>query len=425
MLKKIAEQRLPKKIKIYIARIKGLLIGLLRNYRIVLYSKISSGSFKIFIQCIMNEDSKRIIWLDQFKHEKMLKEVAITRVALPKYNKTQKIKVVKSPGIFLYKVEDARVNIESSHIFLQDEVIMDRLPHVMINQCNYSTGLVKAHNNILALTCKKNREVLHVKNGIFLGGNGASNYYHLVIEILSKIFYFNKLNIDLKDIKVILNESILVTENYKILLDLLLDGWGMERVFVDKDKIVEVKNLYHLTSPSNIVFNVRQGASFSAEYLYFDKDSIDFIRNKVLNEVEMNNLAPNGLKKIFLARKPGSSRDYNQDEVFLVLNKYGFIAVYLEDFCLLEQAKIFNELDFVIGPSGAAWTNLIYSRSGTKALSWLPSNISDFSAYSTLATFYCCDMRFIRCNPVDDKDVHTAYKLDIDALELNIKEFIL
>lgn len=425
MLKKIAKKYLPKPVKTYLIKSKKYWIDFFIKFRISLYAQKKYNWLKSLFQALFNEKPEKIVWLDQLEQIKVLKPRSSSYVASPKYNGFQQKKEIENPEICIYKLSNARVVIESSHIILEKEVVMDRLPHVLVEECNYATGLVKAHNKELALLCKKNREVIYVENGLFFGGNGSWNYYHLVFEMFSKICYLQNMDLKIKDTKIILHQSVCLNKNYKTLLDILLTGYEYELIFVDKLKVVKVQNLYHITPPSNIVFNVKKGGSFLTDYVYFDKESVDYIRNKVLSEVKKRNLITKELKRVFLARKPGSARGYNQDEVYSVLEKYGFTAVYLEDLSLLEQAKLFNELDFVIGPSGAAWTNLIYLSSGAKALSWLPSNISDFSAYSSMAHYFDCDMSFIKCEPVDDKELHTSYKLNVHVLESEIKELIL
>ncbi|WP_342651652.1 glycosyltransferase family 61 protein [Vibrio metschnikovii] len=425
MLKKIAKKYLPKPVKTYLINSKKYWIDFFIRFRISLYAQKKYNWLKSLFQDLFNEKPEKIVWLDQLEQIKVLKPRSSSYVASPKYNGFQQKKEIENPEICIYKLSNARVVIESSHIILEKEVVMDRLPHVLVEECNYATGLVKAHNKELVLLCKKNRAVIYVENGLFFGGNGSWNYYHLVFEIFSKIFYLQNMDLKIKDTKIILHQSVCLNKNYKSLLDILLTGYEYELIFVDKLKVVKVQNLYHITPPSNIVFNVKKGGSFLTDYVYFDKESVDYIRNKVLSEVKKRNLITKDLKRVFLARKPGSERCYNQDEVYNVLKKYDFTAVYLEDLSLLEQAKLFNELDFVIGPSGAAWTNLIYLSSGVKALSWLPSNISDFSAYSSMAHYFDCDMSFIKCEPDDGKELHTSYKLNLHVLESEIKELIL
>jgi capsular polysaccharide biosynthesis protein len=57
----------------------------------------------------------------------------------------------------------------------------------------------------------------------------------------------------------------------------------------------------------------------------------------------------------------------------------------LENLSLSEQAKVFAEASVIIGPSGAAWTGMIFSERPVIGLSWLPTEYEEFSSYSTLA----------------------------------------
>ena len=94
----------------------------------------------------------------------------------------------------------------------------------------------------------------------------------------------------------------------------------------------------------------------------------------------------------------------------------GFTPLYLEEFSFLEQVKIFNQAQFIVGPSGAAWTNIIFCQSNIKALSWLPEQISDFSVFSTLAHLSKCDLRFVFTEANTADQVHSNYHVDLTKI---------
>ena len=88
----------------------------------------------------------------------------------------------------------------------------------------------------------------------------------------------------------------------------------------------------------------------------------------------------------FLARREGSARSYNQREVErLLLNSYNYTSIYLEDYDIEDQVKIFRNPKVILGPSGAAWTNILFCAADAFLVSWIPSNIKYFSAYSSPA----------------------------------------
>lgn len=109
-------------------------------------------------------------------------------------------------------------------------------------------------------------------------------------------------------------------------------------------------------------------------------------------------------------------RDYNQSEIISYFESKGFVAIYLEDFDFIEQIKLFNYADFIVGPSGASWSNIIFCRENVKAISWLPDNLSEFSVFSSIAHHVGCDLRFIFTNTHDTNDIHSSYQVDMSML---------
>ena len=89
----------------------------------------------------------------------------------------------------------------------------------------------------------------------------------------------------------------------------------------------------------------------------------------------------------------------------------------MEDYTFSEQVSIFREAEMIVGPSGAAWANLIYSTSGTKALSWLPETMRNFSVYSTIAQYVGVEMEFILTKSKSKTNFHEAYEINTDLLK--------
>jgi capsular polysaccharide biosynthesis protein len=131
-------------------------------------------------------------------------------------------------------------------------------------------------------------------------------------------------------------------------------------------------------------------------------------------------------ERVFLARREGSARSYNQNAVErLLLNSYNFTSIYLEDYEIQDQVKIFRNAKAIVGQSGAAWTNILFCAADAFLVSWLPSNIKDFSAYSSLAAKYDLNIFFLEAEQVQDDQLHTEYILCCQLLDnflaLNLK----
>ena len=78
-------------------------------------------------------------------------------------------------------------------------------------------------------------------------------------------------------------------------------------------------------------------------------------------------------KKIYLKRSSFRRDCKNLLEVEnLIIKDFGFDAVELEKYSFRQQVSILSHCDFVVGPTGAAWTNIIFCdpRKQVKAVCW-------------------------------------------------------
>lgn len=372
--------------------------------------------------------SNVVKWLDELAPEVIFSPAEITTNYQPNYNNNEVKLEVQRPEVALYKLNNTKAHLEGSHFLLADCTVIERLPHVPVAKSNYASGLLEGHNNKYAIN-RSRYEVVDVDKAFFLGGNGSFNYYHWTIEIAAKIKFFLESPLACGKTKILLPELVKNIESFSTIVNVLL-GEKYEFIYLTKDQVAKVSELYIITTPSNVVFKCARGKAFESNFSYYDKSSVEFIRQKVLSSDQYkafvkNINKENKYKKIYLARRKGTLRNYNQDETISLVNKFGFLPVYLEEMTLFEQVYLFQNVDYVIGPSGAGWTNLIYSKPGLRAISWLNENVKEFSCYSTLAKYYDCDMRFLVCKVEKINNVQSDYMVDMHALELLIKSMLL
>lgn len=383
-----------------------------------------ANSKSSFLNFFVRNQVKELIWLDTIEPINTFRKSKTVEAFEPNYG-DQRSFTVERPSINLYKFENATVHGESSHIILHDLIVMERLLHVPVEHCDYSTGFIKGHDSKFAVYTS-NYETVEVDKAFFLGGNGSWNYYHWTLEIVAKLKYFLVSDIAKKEIKIILPDHAKNIESFSIMLEIILNN-AYEFVYISRGQVANVKELYTITIPSNVVFNTSRGKSFEKNYLFYDKESIDFIRESILSSAQYKAFVENIeeikiFKKVYLARNDNAGRSYNQAEVLDLVVKQGFVPVYLEELSFLEQVHLFQNADVVIGASGAAWTNIIYNKPNSQGISWLGENIKSFSCYSTLAHYHDCNLRFFTCK-VDDIDFfHSSYIVDLHTLSKKILE---
>ena len=320
------------------------------------------------------------------------------------------------PDIYYHLFGKARVSVSSSSVVLNEKlVIIERAIGPDQDKYDYSGGQIMAHRGDTAIVRLGRPE--NIKQGIFLGGNGSSNYYHWMVEILPKLEFLSKLPEQFQKYPLLVNEDVVNTSSLKETLDMFASG--CELVVLGKQSPYVVDELIYINSPSNIPFNLVGSRKAKPSDCTISSHSIDYVRKIALQNALKIPVNPNYPKRIFFGRKSGI-RNYNQDEVFNYLSNFGFTKIFLEDISFVEQVRTIHHADLIAGPTGAAWTNLIFCRTGAKGLCWMAEESGDFSAFSSIAGMVGVDLRYVTYSSAvhSTKELYFKdYYIDLDILE--------
>ena len=92
-------------------------------------------------------------------------------------------------------------------------------------------------------------------------------------------------------------------------------------------------------------------------------ETVDFLRNTFSTEKNPRS------RKIFIGRSAAKHRVLiHEMEIWAQLQKRGFESVKCEKLSVQEQAEVFGAADVVVGAHGAALTNLVFCRPGTRVV---------------------------------------------------------
>jgi capsular polysaccharide biosynthesis protein len=330
----------------------------------------------------------------------------------PKIGNVSIIKPVKVPAITLSLHENVGVCAESSSILVNGKCIIEDIKGIDRKRCDYASGHVLVHGEKLALVRTSNCEV--VKKGIFLGGNGSFNYYHWIIEILPKLEYLQTLG-QFDDFPLLVNGQFEKIPSFREALDAV--GNKRNIVFLDKEKTYQVGELLFISAVNNCPFNLRGREELDVADFIFRPSSISLLQQKFGACFGVGKVSPSPSLRLFLARG-NARRDYNQEEIFSLFEEQGFQKVYMETLSLKEQYHLMASAEMVAGPSGAAWTNLLFCRPGTTCISWLAEESSGFSAYSNLASLAGAKMHYLTYmvgTKATGEHYRRNYILDVDS----------
>lgn len=255
---------------------------------------------------------------------------------------------------------------------------------------NYSGGNLIAHKAEHALVNTKADET--IEQGIFLGGSFPGNWYHWAIEILPKLTLLANLNPIYKTYPLLVPVENITSTNHKQLLD-VLNSNNHPVIPINKNKNYSIHNFLWIDSPVIAPPNFNTS---EYEEKYNDYHTNFSILNQTVSKYRamVSNTSKSDEKtRVFLARK--TRVNFNQDEVKNVLDKYNFKYYYFEELTLTEQIRIISNAEIIVGGTGAAWTNMIFAKPGTKGVIWAPSLLKEACTYSNLAVACNVDLYYL------------------------------
>jgi len=181
-----------------------------------------------------------------------------------------------------------------------------------------------------------------------IAASGSAMYYHWMFDVLPRI-------------KLLADCNLTHTIDHYILYynGIAFQNEGLAAVGIDVSKVIVPlghwsfhKKAEHLVVPS-----------FPSKLNTVSAYACDFLIDTFLNKQAGSSYG----KKIYLKRK-GKRELVNGAEIEEYLEDLGFEAVLCENYTIAEQAAIFYNADVVIGPHGAAFTNVVFCRPGTKII---------------------------------------------------------
>ena len=305
------------------------------------------------------------------------------------------------------------LNLKKDKIFYEKWHDDDRITYV------YNTTNLIQHSMTLAKV-KNYKNVYYDDEAIFLGGTFTFNYYHFLVDILSKVEFFKYIP-DAKNKLIIIDEEVQKVDNLKDLLMFFLKDYKI--VFLSNNKnYYQFKKLWHISSVNYAIPNIMPGEKYEAGFAKLSESSLQYLRKTAFDNLDLSKVRIEPIKKVFISRR-SQYRKYNDQEILETAKKYGFEEVFFEDLNIHEQIYLVNKADYIIGPTGAAWTNILFTNPGAKGLIWLSSVWGDFAIFSTLAKEIGLDLYFY-IYPQTSKDFHEDYKLDPEIFSNELKQML-
>ena len=309
----------------------------------------------------------------------------------------------------IYRIKDARIYTDNNEnvAIIKNNLI---LPQISFQQVK---GNLKESrfNSVVKIGTPSFLKKIEGKVFNLCQGGSGNNYFHFIFDIIPKIhllIYKKKL----KDV-----DYFYLTNPKKWQIVILKILGIMENKIID----------------SKIYNHIHADEIYAVDHPWYDKGYIQYNLNKIpkwiINENRKTFLKykpKNYNKKIFLDR---SYSNYNHCQIEnletiskLVLKKN--IATYRpEQLSFKNQIKLFNSSSLILGAHGAAFTNIIFCRPGTKIIEIIPSDHPNQKC-KRISKVLNLDYYRIKTNP-NNRDINFPFKIKLNKKNLNQIERII
>jgi len=189
-------------------------------------------------------------------------------------------------------------------------------------------------------------------------------------------------------------------------------------VMLDENVQYKVENLYLVSSPTILLPNYKKGVPIPTVGCFYCPSALRYLREMMVSRGACGFNYPN---RIFLSRKNVTSgrRSFNEEECTACAKRFGFKVVYPEMMTFEQQIGLFHNAKYIIGGSGAAFTNLVYCSQGVKVvvLCKFHSNLGIWQPIVEYVGGKMCCLEENEGQTQPPQVIHDSFRIDIDKLE--------
>lgn len=217
-----------------------------------------------------------------------------------------------------------------------------------------------------------------------------NNISHWLIDCLPRVYIITKL---IKEPVTLLMWQGASAYQKQMLELLLCDHPHIQVKYISKHHKIRIASFY---LPSFVA------ATFSA---YLPPEVSQWIREKLWNGYGI--MRDNPKKRIYVSRSKATLRRIlNENQLILLLQKFGFETVWAEDMDYKDQIQLFYDAEAVVSSHGAGLTNILFAES-CKVLEFHPANIMK-AHYMLLSKGLGFDYTPIIGSGGDDNEAYTV-----------------
>lgn len=313
---------------------------------------------------------------------------------------------------FLRKISSDDVKVPAQDLYYLNDGFVSDLTFVFDRYEKMTTLSARDHVNLLELEQIKNMSNSEVQ-GIdstcaFIFKAGKNNYGHFLLEMLPKIENILKSN---EHCRFLIVPSL--PPAIRIILDAVID-----LLYRDRFELIHMSmpllQAKRLIVPGPVTKHNDQKSQVVSEFA--DKILLAYGCSRELKERRL----------IYVSRSNEKNRQMTNEKILeYYLEEIGFEIVYPQNLKFEDQVRLFSTASHVVGPIGAALSNIIFCPKGAK-VAMISPGMFDFFFYD-IACLRNLDFTWLFTSSLkwpSLADLHGSWKIDVDSVKKNVEKFL-
>ena len=308
--------------------------------------------------------------------------------------------VMAIPEAYLAEVHDAVVFADSAAVLLPDhQAVLDMAMNGGASRFEFrSSTVMYVDAQRLFVSAPIAGEIERFDRAVFLGGPGAFNYYHWLIEIMSRLAWLDETP-EYDDWPLLVDQAGLQIPQHAQILD-LVNRSGRQVIALSAHRPYRVDRLCVPAHLAWLPFNYRAGQTMQVSDQFLSDKAIQFLRQRLVPP-QPDKASPR--KRLFIARRgtAGYRHLRNEAELEALFVEFGFEPIRPERLSIQQQIECFSQAQVIAGPTGAGMTNILFAPDDARIICFMPKYLQDFASFSGLAAIRKLPMLFLDGTPVE------------------------
>lgn len=245
----------------------------------------------------------------------------------------------------------------------------------------------------------------------------APNYAHWLTEVLPRIAAFSKLE-QFASVPIVINDGL----HRNIIESLaLIVGSDREIIALPLWRGIHVEKLYVTSTAGYVPFEKRKQTLANHSHGLFCPHAFEEMKNRLLLKVDCYQPGkwPN---KVYLRRTSQGRNVSNAVEIDKFLFENGYVSIEPEKLTFSQQLALFSNVEFIVGPSGAAMANIIFTQPQTRVDIFIGK--LEGTSYWYWQNIACASGNKIKYifGRIESDGIHSDFSIDVNKIHQIFKK---